>query len=109
MPGDRRTGGCSRAPERLRRLELQLARRQAEIADGTLIEQRDVAPRAGAAIPFDQQALGEDVLHGASQSGRRRTLYPAGAGYLKKKKPAVDREAEESTAGSVRRGRGPAG
>jgi hypothetical protein len=37
-------------------------------------------------------------------------LYPAGAGYSTKKKPAVDREAEESTAGQApERERDPAG
>src|SRR5947208_3271262 len=78
----RRPGMQSGSPERLCRLELQLTGRQTEVADGALIEQRDLSSRARAAIPFDQQSLGQDVLHGTSQAGGRRTLYPAGAGYF---------------------------
>jgi hypothetical protein len=56
------------------------------VTDGAIVEPRNIAPRAGAAIPLDQQPLEGDALHGASQSGRRRALYPAGAGQLRKEK-----------------------
>src|SRR5689334_20149691 len=39
-----RVGTQSGAPERLRRLEFQLTRRQAKVADGALVQQCDVAP-----------------------------------------------------------------
>ena len=82
--------------------------------DGAAIEAGDVTPCAGAGAPFAKDPEETVPEHGAIQRRSRRRLYPGAAVNCAsrssgKKKPAVDREAEESTAGSVPEGMGPAG
>jgi hypothetical protein len=85
-------------------LEAHLAGTEAKIALGAKIERRDLAAAECATAPLVQEFPDKMKGHRATQAALPESLYPADDGHSEKKKPAVDREAEDRPPASVRRG-----
>jgi hypothetical protein len=85
-------------------LEPHLTGAKAKVAQGAIIERRDLAAAARATAPLAQEFPDKMKGHRATKAALPESLYPADDGHLEKKKPAVDREAEDRPPASVRRG-----